>query len=310
VFATAVESHVSFVNQTLRVGIFESNQDIRIVTRLVLSNEDTLHESMTLTPVELKAKANKLLPELKEKLGPAAEGVSDASLEKFLLWKPTVQRAEGRFHNHVKWREENPFAFDKTPLQASKDDALRRVLESEVLVAPEGVTAKDGSTLLFGRLRNNDMSDGRSPEDVVRMILYTIDRALEREATQLHGLTLFHDMKDVTTNNIHISIPKILIRAIIGHFPVRITGVYVLNAPLFVRALFKVISLTLPAKLKARIHLISDMVPILEAIDQTNLLEEHGGNIAHNQNEWVAHQVEREKDGSMESLQDCVLSSR
>jgi hypothetical protein len=261
-------------------------------------------------PVELKAKANELLPELKDKLASSAEGVSDASLLKFLLWKPTVKRAEGRFHDHIKWREENPFAFDNTPLQASKDDALRRVLESEVLVAPEGVTAKDGSTLLFGRLRNNDMSDGRSPEDVVRMILYIIDRALEREATQLYGLTLFHDMKEVTTNNIHVSIPKVLVRAIIGHFPVRIAAIYVVNAPLFMRALFKVISLAFPAKLKARLHCVSDMVPILEAIDQANLLEEHGGKVVHNQKEWVAQQVEREMDGSMESLQDCVLSSQ
>ena len=255
---------------------------------------------------ERVANATKQLQELRDKLGHSTDGVSDASLLKFLLWKPSVDRAASRFNDHVKWREEVPWAFDSTPLKASKDDDLRRVLESQVLVAPEGIVAKDGSTVMYGRLRNNDMSDGRSVEDVVRMILYTMDRALERESTQLHGVTLFHDMKDVTRANIHVSIPKIMFHAIIGHFPIRITAVYVLNAPLFVRALFKVISLTFPSKLRSRMHFVSDMTDVLKAIDQDSLLPEHGGKIEHDQKEWVEKQIEREMDGTLESLEDCV----
>ena len=162
------------------------------------------------TEAELKENAIKQLPELKSKLGELAEGVSDESLLKFLLWKPSVDRADRRFQDHVKWRKEVPWAFDSTKLKASQDDNLRRVLESEVLVAPEGIVAKDGSTVLFGRLRNNDMSDGRTVEDVIRMVLYTMDRAMERESTQFHGITIFHDMKDVTRANVHVGIPKIL----------------------------------------------------------------------------------------------------
>ncbi|CAB9510220.1 Tyrosine-protein phosphatase non-receptor type 9 [Seminavis robusta] len=261
---------------------------------------------MTPPPEELKAKATELLPALKEKLGTDAEGVSDATLMKFLMWKPSVDRAEGRFRDLVNWSKENPWAFASTPLMASKDDTLRRVLESEVLVAPEGITAKDGSTLMFGRLRNNDMSDGRTAEDVVRMVMYTMDRVLERESTQLHGLTIFHDMKDVGQNNIHVSIPKILFRAIFGHFPLRITAVYVLNAPLFIRGLFKVVSLTFPAKVRARMHFVTDMDAILNVIDQDNLLEEHGGKVQHDQKQWVESHIKREENGSMESLADCV----
>lgn len=255
---------------------------------------------------EVKTNAIKVLPDLKDKLGQSAENVSDASLLKFLLWKPSIDRAVGRFHDHVKWRKEVPWAFDGTPLKASKDDSLRRVLESEVLVAPDGIVAKDGSTVMFGRLRNNDMSDGRTVEDVVRMILYTIDRALERDSTQLHGVTIFHDMKDVTRGNLHVGIPKIMFHAIIGHFPIRITAVYILNAPLFVRGLFKVISLTFPSKLRARIHFVSDMEGVLKAIDQESLLPEHGGQVKHDQKEWVEKQIKREMDGSLQSLEDCM----
>ena len=104
-----------------------------------------------------------LLPLLREKLGAGAAQVSDETLLKFLHWKPSVERAAGRFNDHVNWRNENPIMFDAPKiLQASKDDELKRVLESEVVVAPEGLTAKCGATVLIGRLRNNDMSDGRT----------------------------------------------------------------------------------------------------------------------------------------------------
>ena len=261
------------------------------------------------TEEALTSKANELKPALKEALGASATGVSDNTLLKFLLWKPDVTRAEGRFHAHQKWRKDNPFAFDATPLQASQDDSLRRVLEGDTLVLPEGAVAKNGSTLLIGRLRNNDMSDGRTVEDVVRMILYTVDRALERDSTMLHGITVFHDMADVTKNNVHISIPKMMFAAILGHFPIRITAVYIRNAPFFVRGLFKAISLMLPSKVRQRIFFVSNMSDVLKHIDQDQLLEEHGGKVQHDQKEWVAQQIKREEDGTMESLTECFQSA-
>ena len=259
---------------------------------------------------ELRSQASALLPTLKATLGDSAQGVSDATILKFLLWKPDVKRAADRFHAHQKWRKEHPFAFDSTPpLLASQDDTLRRVLEGETLVLPPGAVAKDKSTLMIGRLRNNDMSDGRTAEDVVRMILYTMDRALERESTTLHGITIFHDMANVTRNNIDPSIPKMLFSAILGHFPIRITAVYILNAPFFVRGLFQVLSLMLPSKVRKRITFVGNMAEILKYIDQDQLLEEQGGKVQDNQKEWIAQHVKRETDGTMESLAECLQPS-
>ena len=111
-----------------------------------------------------------LLPALRAELGPTASSVSDANLLKFLRWKPSVARASERFRAHAKWRSENRFAFDDPdrPLMASKDTELRRVLESDVVIAPEDMVSKKGSAVLCGRLRNNDMTDGRTVDDVVR----------------------------------------------------------------------------------------------------------------------------------------------
>ena len=253
-----------------------------------------------------------LLPALKIELGDAAHGVSDANLLKFLRWKPDVERAAGRFRDHQKWRELNPFAFDDTsrPLQASKDDELKRVLCSDVVIAPADLVSKKGSAVLCGRLRNNDMSDGRTVEDVVRMILYTMDRVLEREHAQVHGITLFYDMEGVTSKNIHVGIPKLLLNAIIGHFPIRIEGAYILNAPLIFKGMFSMIQLAMPPKLRKRFHFVSDIDEVYEVIDKDLLLEEHGGKRVHESSEWVALQMQRESNLSVTSLEECYGGSK
>jgi len=253
------------------------------------------------------ATPEELLPALKVELGDAADGVSDENLLKFLRWKPNVERAAGRFRDHQKWRQANPFAFDDTssPLQASKDDELKRVLCSDVVIAPADLVSKKGSAVLCGRLRNNDMTDGRTVEDMVRMILYTMDRVLEREHAQVHGITLFYDMKGVTSKNIHVGIPKLLLNAIIGHFPIRIEGAYILNAPLIFKGMFSMIQLAMPPKIRKRFHFVSDIDEVYEVIDKDLLLEEHGGKRVHESSEWVELQMQRESNGSVISLEEC-----
>ena len=245
------------------------------------------------------AKVEELLPLLKQELGDVQ--ASDTTLRKFLFWKPSVARAAGRYKDNVQWRQDNPVLFDP-PLQASKDATLQRVLESQVIIAPDGLVDKNGNTVLIGRLRFNDTSDGRTPEDVVRMAMYTMDRALERESTQQNGIVIFHDLKDVSSNNIHISIPKMLFKAILNHWPLRIAGAYLLNAPVFVRVMFPVISMFMTRKLRSRFHFIDDIEEVYKVIDKDKLLEEHGGKLQHDQKAWVAKHMERETNGTLESL--------
>lgn len=164
-------------------------------------------------------------------------------------------------------------------------------------------------SVIMGQMKHNDMSDGRTPNDVVRLILYTLDRALERESTQKYGLTVFHDMKDVTTNNAHRAIPKALVSAILGHFPLKISGVYMLNAPRFVRTMFNVVFYLMPSKVRSRFHFVDDISQIHDVIDKKYLLPEHGGTLQHDQKEWVTQQMKREMEGSMESLFECTLKN-
>ena len=150
------------------------------------------------------------------------------------------------------------------------------------------------------------MSDGRTAEDVVRMAIYTIDRVLETPNAQENGVVVFHDLTGLVRNNLDVRIPKMLLRALIGHFPIRIHGIYVYNAPGFFRGIFRMMSLIMPAKLKQRTHFVDSLEQVYEIIDKEEMLEEHGGTRTHDANEWVAKQMEREEKGVLESLGDCV----
>lgn len=244
--------------------------------------------------------ALELLTLLKEELGSEADGVSDEHLLKFLRWKPSVKRAAERFRLLVKWMKENPWAFAK-PL--SEDEELQKLLEGQVLVAPKEMTDQEGRQVMVGRLRFNDMTDGRTPKDVARMLLFTIDQVLQEQSVQENGIIIFHDLTGLTTKNVDPGIPKLLLSAIIGHFPLRIHGIYVYNAPWFFKTMFSVVSMLMPSKLRQRTHFINDFSKL--PIGKDELLVEHGGKRVHDQKDWIKSKLHAEKDGTFTSLKEC-----
>ena len=261
---------------------------------------------MTDQQEDLKAKSLSLLPSLKTELGTLATGISDKQLLKFLHWKPDVKRAAERFRAHVQWRKDNAWAFDDPHLRISNDETLERLLKSQFVIAPK-LSPKDGGRMIIGRLRRNDMKDGRTPTDVCRTIIYLIDRILEDEEAQLNGVVVFHDLNGLSKDNIHPAIPKMLLGGIIGHFPIRIKGIYLLNAPFFFRGIFTVISkIFFPKKLKERTHMISKIEEIYNVVDKEKLLKEHGGDLEFDADGWVDGQLQREKSGDFDSLHSCL----
>jgi hypothetical protein len=244
----------------------------------------------------------KLLPALKEELKEAADDVSDEILLRYLHWKPNAKRAADRFRLFQKWHNDNLWAH--TNLKLTQDDTkLKKHILDNIIIAPETLVTKDGCNVLVGRLRNNDLSDGRTPEEVCRMIFYIMDRVLERQSAQENGVVIFHDMKGVSKNNVNSGIPKLLLKAIIGTFPLKIKGIYLLNAPFFVKPIFSVIStLMFSKKLKERVHYVNSLDDIYEVIDKDLLLVEHGGKLEFDSKAWVDKQIERETNSDFSSI--------
>jgi hypothetical protein len=256
----------------------------------------------------LKSLALTLLPGLKTELGDLTTNVPDKQLLKFLYWKPNIQRAASRFRAHVQWRKDNAWAFDDPHLRLSSDEQLKRLIKSEFIIAPESIVSKNGAAVLVGRLRNNDMGDGRTPKDVCRAILYIIDRVLEREEAQMNGIVIFHDLGGLSKNNVHPLIPKMLLSAIIGNFPVKIRGLYLLNRPFFFKVLFTPIKKVLfPKKLKERTYAVDSIDEIYKIVEKEKLLTEHGGELDFNPEDWVSkHEKNEESEDNFGSLHHCI----
>ena len=266
-----------------------------------------MSSSVPTTIDELNSRAQELLPDFRKEIGDVACKHSDELLLKFLRWKPDIRRAVERFHAHLAWRKKNPGLFDDT-LRISRDPELERLLQTNVVIAPPQCRTRAGGPLLIGRLRNNDMRDGRSPKDVCRMLFYTLDRVLEDPEAQLHGVTIVHDLKGFDrSRNAHIDIPKTLLGGIIGHFPVRIRAIYLWDAPSGFHAIFAVLSrLLFPRKLRERCHFVKDINEISTDIDLAMLIKELGGEVEFDSAQWVQEHKQRETNGSFVSLTDLV----
>jgi len=246
---------------------------------------------------------NELLPALKESLGSTAEGVEDVHLKQFLRWKPNVSRASQRLEAFLQWKKANPTLFS-SGLRLTKDEELVRLLKSEVIVHPPGLKTNGGSPILIGRLRNNDMKDGRTVEGVCRMMFYTMDRMLEMPETCDEGITILHDLKGFNpSKNADLGIPKVLFGAIFGHFPIRIKNIYLMNAPFVFYAFFKAMStLLFPAKVRARCVFINKLDDIKDVMDTDALIKGVGGKAEFSVDDWIEAQKKREQDGSLSTM--------
>eukprot|EP00934_Nitzschia_sp_Nitz4_P005762 Nitzschia sp. Nitz4//scaffold226_size53432//13656//14459//NITZ4_006694-RA/size53432-processed-gene-0.15-mRNA-1//1//CDS//3329542730//5752//frame0 len=259
---------------------------------------------------ELNDKVQKLLPDLRKELGEDAQSVSDEHLLKFLRWKTDVKRAAQRFHAHLDWKRRNPGLFDET-LRVSQDAELERLLKCEVVVAPPQSKTRIGGPVIVGRLRNNDMTDGRTTRDVCRSLFYTLDRVLENPLAQSHGVTIVHDLRGFDrSKNVHLDIPRTLLGGIIGHFPIKIRNIYLMDAPWGFKALFSFVSTMLfPRKLKERCHFVDDKGDVYKDVEKSMLLTELGGEVQFDVSEWIQQQKERELGGAFSTLTDMISSS-
>lgn len=234
----------------------------------------------------------------------ATAGISDENLVKFLRWKHDMARAVTRFHAFTEWQSgAGSYSCIPKPLRVTEDPMLHKILASGTIICPDGMYDKLGRKVLMGRLRFNNFSDGRRPEDLVRMLLYNVEFALRDPEIQESGVVVFHDMRDVGPSNLSLAVPKLILSALIGHYPVKLKGIYVLNAPWFFRnVMLPMVKVMFPAKLQQRIFILSDVSELHELIDRDSLLVEHGGPKTHDQEAWLAARVAEERSGSAPQL--------
>jgi len=252
--------------------------------------------------------ARELLPDLKKELAHLADGVDDDQLLKFLYWKQDVNRAAGRYRDFIKWKTSNPGIFDES-LRLTKDPELERVVAGEILVSPPKLLTKQGETILIARMRNNDMTDGRTVDTLIRSLFYTIDAVLDRPETQLKGVVVIHDLRGVDKKkNFSMEVAKRLYQGLFGQFPIHINAIYICYPPAFMKAFFALISnLFMSKKVRERIKFVDSLEDLIEhdVIDNIQeLIPDLGGALEWSITDWIEEQKEKERNGTRRSLAD------
>jgi hypothetical protein len=247
-----------------------------------------------------------LLQGLKDELGAECDGVSDEHLLSFLYWKPDVERASQRYRNFIGWKRSNSHFFEEKKLLVSEDPELERVILSEVIVSPPSLKTKDGGTILIGRFRNNDMTDGRTVNDVCRMLFYTIDQVIERREAQKHGVTIIHDLRGFNkSKNARLEVAKSVYH-LFGHFPIKINAIYICHAPAVFTTFFKFVStLIMTKKVRDRVQFINDFTELGDVhgiVDPNDLLTDLGGTLEWSAKDWIEEMKLKEQSGEWNSF--------
>lgn len=141
---------------------------------------------------------------------------------------------------------------------------------------------------------------GYKDENMVRAAWYTLHAALENESTQEKGIVFLVYLRDTYVRHFDRSLVKLLVNAIKGVLPVRVSAIHIFHAPYLFEVLFDVVSMLLGERLTKRIK----MYPGEDEVIQVKLMDfrilpsrlpvELGGALNLDQDQWIA---ERESEG-------------
>mmetsp|Transcript_30036 Transcript_30036/g.39518 ORF Transcript_30036/g.39518 Transcript_30036/m.39518 type:complete len:292 (+) Transcript_30036:123-998(+) len=230
-----------------------------------------------------------------EMLRQHAVGVSDVNLTKFLKFKGDVDRAVACLNEHRDFRAQNSWV-DDPPLRATCDSEIKRILLSEVVTSPAQMIDKMGRPSLFIQIHKNDMTDGRTPRDIVRVAFYNIERLLNREEVLEQGVVLVYDLRGSNKKNFHLGVPKVIFPALSGgKIPIKVKAFYFISPPWVFKAFYAIASLFLSKKLKSRVQILNNVEQLLQYFGKENLPEVLGGTLQHDQKQWVENQIAEEE---------------
>lgn len=222
--------------------------------------------------------------------------VSEGNLRKFLGFKDDVDRAISCLRGHIQFRTENAW-IDNPPLRAGEDPLLKKMLEEEIILQPDGSYDKQGRAILWVCFRNNDMRDGRSPESVIRMAFYNMERLLMKPAAVENGVIIVYDLQGLARHNLNIRIPRLIMPALSGgKMPMRVKGFNFVNPPVIFKGFLSVVKMLLSKKLRKRIRIWKSMDELEEIIDRENFPQAYGGALEHDQKLWVEQEISSEQN--------------
>jgi hypothetical protein len=170
-------------------------------------------------------------------------------------------------------------------------DVLEEVRGGMLHILPE---ARDKSGRILLVVCPQYYKPSRSPPmNIVRAVMYLLDKAQEDEEVQRLGFTVIVDGKGSKYSNFDPKMPKVLLDGIVSRYPARIGNTIIINMPWFFTLVWAVIRPLLAEKLASRFHLTTaDHLP--DFVDEASLPPAYGGSYQYDHEEWIKQQFQKE----------------
>lgn len=156
----------------------------------------------------------------------------------------------------------------------------------------EGARDREGRVVLLVQPQNYTPA-ASPPLNVVRAVMYLLDKAQEDVEVQRKGFTVLVDGTGSKYSNFDPKMPRVLLDGIISRYPARIGYTIITNMPWFFRFVWAVIRPLLSEKLAQRFHIVT-ADKLVEFIPPDRLLPTYGGNLHYDHRAWIRKQHENE----------------
>jgi len=244
--------------------------------RMTLHEERSIDEQIAALPTAHK----KALEELKEKWLAKERKVSfsDAMFLRFLRASPgdtkfNVRTAYKVMINYASWS----LQIDLPNLTIAK---VRRQLETKCLIL-SGAKSKQGHHLLY--MKPGRYYPGRDNlDELLRSLVYLLERMTERESTATEGLAFMANMADWGWSNFSMNYAKNFFDTMQGRFPCRVRLFLIANPPSWFGMIWRLIRPMMSKQFADKVFLpVGD--EIYKYLDQDNVPDEMGGSLDMNE---------------------------
>jgi hypothetical protein len=238
-------------------------------------------------------------PEIREEL---EDGTSESRAEALSTFKELVKNETNlhfpesdeefllRFLRVGKYDEKKAFdrlkRYYKTRLQYRADfdnmkpSGLLPILNLNILgMLP--VRDENGCAIMYFKTESWDTSKC-SMDDMFNIFAIALEKTIDDTRTQIAGFKLVADLKGFNLSHLSAIRFGVLVKfakIVSGALPLRVKGMHIVNAPAFYNVLYHTFRMLLPAKLKKRYILHSDLDSLYKYVSREYLPSDVGGSL-------------------------------
>jgi len=235
----------------------------------------------------LSAQHQAALAELRKKCGAEFEASSDAELLRFLRgtsWE--VAKAHAYMVENKLWRKQ--FNVDALSI----NNVTREIRTGKLRL----LSSKDklGRPIIVGQPGKHNPKES-SPLEVCKLLTYNMEQAIKSMSGDVESVILIIDFKGLSPRAVDMRVPRLVFETLQQRYPERIALLLLGNAPWFFRFIWATVRTFLNPSFLQKVHILgSDMTTLQAFVPPECLLQEHGGTVVWDTEEFIQKRAKEE----------------